>query len=223
MKKPQYILFDFDGTIADTGEGITKGVAYALRQFGIEVPDISALNVFVGPPLDDSFQKFYGLTKAQAVEARGHYHTYYSDQGLLQSVVYSGIEPLLAHLAAAGKTIALATSKPQTLAVFLLEHFNLVRYFDFISGSNMDGTHNDKAEVIATVLEHYGITDLSQAVMVGDRMHDIAGAKKTGLCSIGVLYGYGNRPEFEAAGADFIVETAADLEPLLLAEGGFLA
>lgn len=222
MKKPQYILFDFDGTIADTGEGITKGVAYALRQFGIDVPDLSVLHAFVGPPLDDSFQRFYGLSKEQAVQARGHYHDYYSDKGLLQSTVYNGIEPLLQHLTAAGKTVALATSKPQTLAVYLLEHFNLARYFDFVSGSNMDGTHNDKAEVIATVLEHYSIADLSQAVMVGDRVHDIAGAKKAGLLSVGVLYGYGNRAEFEEAGADFIIETAADLEPLLLAEEAFL-
>lgn len=212
----KYILFDLDGTLTDPKEGITHSVAYALESFGIHVEDTDQLCPFIGPPLLDSFMEFYGLSEAQAQEAIAKYRERFGPIGLFENQVYAGIPEMLGRLKAQGKHLIVATSKPTVYSAEILKHFGLYDYFEFVSGSELDGTRTDKAEVIAYALEHCGITDLGEAVMVGDRRHDIIGARKNGLESIGVLYGYGSREEFEAAGAGQIAKTVENLENLLV-------
>ncbi len=211
MKNYEYVFFDLDGTLTDPGEGITNGVAYALEKFGIHTTDRAELYKFIGPPLLESFTEFYGLTEAQAYQAIAYYREYYAPKGLLENVVYDGIEALLQELVRRGKRLCLATSKPETFARAILEHFGLAKYFHYIAGATLDGTINKKHEVIAYALEQCGITDNAKVVMVGDRKHDVLGAAEHSIDCIGVLFGYGDRPELEAAGAAYIAETVADI------------
>ncbi len=212
----QTILFDLDGTLTDPGIGITNSVMYALQKYGITVNDRSTLYKFIGPPLWESFERYYGFSEAEAKKAVGYYREHFSVTGLFENTVYDGIDAMLAALENAGKTLLVATSKPEVFAEQILEHFDLAKYFAFIGGSELDGARVNKDAVIRYVLEMNGVTDLSTAVMVGDREHDILGAKKAGIASAGVLFGYGSRFELEAAGADFIAGTVGDLHKLLL-------
>lgn len=211
-----YILFDLDGTLTDPGVGITSSVAYALEAYGIKVEDKSKLNCFIGPPLHESFVKYYNMSTLLAFDAITKYREYYSERGIFENEVYLGIPGLLQKLKQAGKAVIMATSKPECFAKRIAEHFNIDSYFDCITGSELDGGRVDKAEVIECALERMRITDRSKCVMVGDRLHDIIGAKKTGIHSIGVLYGYGSREELEENGADKIVSTVCELEAELL-------
>ena len=210
-----YILFDLDGTLTDPKVGITGSVAYALESFGIHIENHDDLCCFIGPPLLDSFMEYYGMSEEDANRAIAKYRERFSVTGLFENEVYDGIPQLLRQLKDAGKTLIIATSKPAVFSQRILDHFDLSQYFTFLSGSELDGTRNDKAEVIAYALEQCGITDLSQVIMIGDRKHDIIGARKNGLPCIGVLYGYGDRAEHESAGADYIVETVDELKALL--------
>ena len=212
-----HILFDLDGTLTDPGMGITNSVMHALTHFGIAVTDRSDLYRFIGPPLMDSFMEYYGLTEEQAVEAVRVYREYFADKGWAENTVYSGIESLLADLVAAGKMLLVATSKPQIFAERILVHFGLDKYFTHICGVALQAPRGySKADVIRDALDRAGVSDLTTAVMVGDRHHDIDGAKVVGMDSIGVLYGYGDRTEHEAAGADAIAESVAELKAMLL-------
>ena len=211
MNDKQYLLFDLDGTLTDPMVGITKSVQYALRHYGIEEPDLKKLCPFIGPPLKDSFMKYYGFSSERATEAITIYREYFSKTGLYENMEYPGIRDLLATLKAAGKHLYVATSKPELFSKQILEHFRLAEYFDFIGGANMDETRVRKGDVIRYVLEENQITELDKVVMIGDREHDIIGAKENSLESIGVLYGYGDREELSAAGADVIVETIREL------------
>lgn len=213
------ILFDLDGTVTDPKEGITKAAAAALASFGIhEEPD--DLTRFIGPPLDESFPEFYGFDGEQTNMATVKFREYFARQGWLENVPYPGMSALLAELRAAGKRLVIATSKPEVFAVKILEHFGMARYFDVICGAPLDNQAGaKKAAVIRSALKRAGIDDLRDAVMVGDRRHDIAGAHEVGLEAVGVLYGYGSREEHEAAGADLIAEDIAALKKLLLEEG----
>lgn len=216
MKEYKYILFDLDGTLTDPAVGITKSVAYALKKFGIEVSDMTQLNHFIGPPLLDSFMECYGFDKEKAQTAIDYYRERFRVKGLYENVVYDGVPEMLRVLKSSGKKLILATSKPEPFAKEILRHFGLEEYFVYAAGSNFDGTRTAKAEVIEYALEAAGVTDKSAAVMVGDRKHDIIGATKTQLDSIGVLYGYGSREELESAGATYIAETVEDLTKLIL-------
>lgn len=220
MINKQVLLFDLDGTLTDPELGITNSVAYALDFYGIHVEDRKTLHPFIGPPLRDSFERYYGFSKEKAEEAIWKYREYFSTKGLLENEVYDGIIPMLKMLKEAGKTLIVATSKPTVYSRQILEHFGLAEYFDDVQGSCLDGTRDAKAEVIAYALEQNHVTDLDAAVMIGDRCYDIEGAKKCGLESIGVLYGYGDRQEMEAAGAGHIVNNVAELKELLLAASG---
>lgn len=214
----QNILFDLDGTLTDPKVGITSAVAYALRAYGIETENLDTLCKFIGPPLKDSFMEYYGFGEAQAVEAIEKYREYFSVTGIFENVVYTGIEEMLACLVQQGKRLLVATSKPEVYAKQILEHFGLAGYFAFVGGSELSGERVRKGDVIAYVLEKNQIADKSRTVMVGDRSHDVCGAKEQGLPCIGVLYGYGDRPELEAAGADAIVASVGALRDLLLGE-----
>lgn len=216
MKTYDYILFDLDGTLTDPGIGITNSVMYALKKFNIDVPDRTALFKFIGPPLKSSFKEFYGFTDDRAELAVTYYREYFRKQGMLENVVYDGIPELLAYLKENGKTLIVATSKPEAFTLEILRHFSLLQYFDFVSGATMDDTRNKKADIIRYALETCNITDKSSAVMIGDRKHDIIGAKENGLDSIGVLFGYGDRKELSDAGATFIAATAAEVGKLVL-------
>lgn len=211
----QYILFDLDGTIIDPKIGITSSVAYALNKFNIHVEDLDNLCKFIGPPLKDSFMEYYNFSEEDAKQAILYYRERFQDKGIYENFLYENFEDLLIALKTQGKTLLIATSKPTVFAERILEHFNLRKYFDFVGGSNFDGTRANKSEVIFHVLKENSISDLSKAIMVGDRKHDIIGAKKAGLQSVGVLYGYGNYEELEASGADYIVKDVEELSILL--------
>lgn len=212
----QTVLFDLDGTITNSGAGITNGVVYALAKYGIEVRDKTELFCFIGPPLAESFMRYYGLSPEQAKEAIGFYREYYRDTGIFENTIYDGIESLLRNLRAHEKTLVLATSKPEVFARQILAHYGLDGYFLFIAGADLDGQRVNKADVIAYALASAGIAAGKDVVMCGDREHDVLGAQAHGLDSIGVLFGYGDRAELEQAGATHIAPTPADIEPIVL-------
>lgn len=207
----QTILFDLDGTLTDPGIGITNSVAYALKKYGITVNDRFELYKFIGPPLQRSFEMFYGFSPEDAVTAVEYYREYYQDKGIFENRLYDGIPKLLQSLKQIGKTLLVATSKPETFSLQILEYFDIKKYFTFVAGSNLDGSRSEKTEVITYALEAGHISDLSSSLMVGDRSYDIIGAKQAGIHSVGVLFGYGSREELETAGADHIAETEHDI------------
>ncbi len=216
----QNLLFDLDGTLTDPGIGITNSVSYALEQYGIKVKDRSQLYPFIGPPLRDSFEEFYGFSKEDAEMAVTYYREYYKEKGIFENQLYDGIPQLLQSLCDAGIRLFVATSKPECFAVRILEHFSIQQYFTYVAGSCLDGTRSGKDEVIAYALKAGNIQDPASAMMIGDRSYDITGAKKNGLASAGVLFGYGSRQELEKAGADFIAACPQDIYPLVLTAGG---
>lgn len=209
-----YILFDLDGTLTDPKEGITKSVEYVLNSHGILVDDLDKLCPFIGPPLQEGFMEFYGFPQDKAREAVFKYREYFSVKGWKENKKYEGIEKVLSSLKNQGKLLFVATSKPENMAVKILDYFGLSSFFEFIGGADMEETRVKKADVIRYVLETTGITDVSQAVMIGDREHDIIGAREVGMASVGVLYGYGSRKELKEAGADYIVENLEQLAGL---------
>ena len=216
MRNCDVILFDLDGTLTDSAPGILNSVRYACRKMGLELPAEATLRKFLGPPLIDSFRNLVGLSDADADRAVSAFREYFPTKGIFENEVYPGIAALLADLKAAGKTVIIATSKPEDFAKRIMEHFDLARYCDFICGATLDETRTDKAEVIAYALETAGITDKRGVVMVGDRKHDVIGAKKNGLPCIGAVYGYGSAEELRTAGAAVLAETVADLHKILL-------
>lgn len=216
MNKWQYIFFDLDGTLTDSQEGITKSVAYALRHFGIEVEDLTTLNVFIGPPLLDSFMKYFDFTETDARKAIDIYREYFSVTGKFENRVYEGIPQLLQRLKKAGKKLVVATSKPEVFARQIMEHFDLAEYFEETYGADLEGNRANKDQVLAYALKAQNVTDLSRAVMVGDREHDVLGAKKCGLETIGVLYGFGDLTELEESGAVAVAETPEQVGNLIL-------
>ncbi len=209
------VLFDLDGTVTDPGIGITNSIMYALHKFGIEVEDRTSLYPFIGPPLKESYHKYYGFDEAGQEQGVVWYREYYRDKGIFENILYDGMDRLLKQIKDSGRQVVLATSKPEEFADRILKHFGIAQYFDFVAGAAMDDTRTKKTEVIEYALTSCGITDVSTAVMVGDREYDILGAKAFGMDSIGVLYGYGDRQELEAAGATYIAEKVADIFDLL--------
>jgi len=210
------ILFDLDGTLTDPALGITNSVIYALKYFGIEVEDRTSLYKFIGPPLLDSFHDFYGFDAEKSKLAMKKYREYFAPKGLFENTVYDGIVPMLESLKASGKRLYVATSKPEIYAVQILEHFDLLKYFEFCGGSDIEETRVRKADVINYVLDRNDLSGVKkECVMVGDRKHDVLGAKEIGLDCIGVLYGYGSRDELCAAGATYVVESVADCQILI--------
>jgi phosphoglycolate phosphatase len=216
LKQYNYFLFDLDGTITDPAEGITNSVAYALQKYDIEVKDKTELHRFIGQPLLDSFSKYYGFYSQESQKAVDYYREYYRDKGILENKVYDGLEDILKRLQCDGKTLVVATSKPEVFARQILDHFGLSKYFMYIAGSNLDGTRTNKAEVIEYALKSCDIKSKDDVIMIGDRKYDIVGANKTGLDSIGVLFGYGNKDEFIDLGAVYIVETVWELYNLVV-------
>ena len=210
------ILFDLDGTLTDPRIGITKSVQYALKAFDIDEPNLDNLCKFIGPPLKDSFIQFYNFDEKKAAQAVERYRERYTDTGIYETHLYRGIDKLLEKLSLASKQLVVATSKPTVFAKRILEHFRIDHFFILVSGSELDNTRTSKGEVIRYGLEQLKITDISDAVMIGDREYDIIGAKKVGMASIGVLYGYGSYYELKNAGANIIIKDIEGLSAILL-------
>ncbi len=213
--KYKHIFFDLDGTLTDPGTGITNSVAYALRHYGIEEDDRKKLYRFIGPPLIDSFMLYYGFSREQAIDAVAVYREYFAPKGIFENEVYSGISEMLSQLKENGVKLYVASSKPEKFVVEILKHFELFEFFNGVYGSTMDGTRTKKDEVIAYALESENLS-ASDVIMVGDRHHDIDGAKKHGMRSVGVTYGYGGREEHESAGADCIADSVSALRKILM-------
>lgn len=207
----KYVLFDLDGTLTDPAEGITNSVAYSLSKYGIGVSDKKELCKFIGPPLKDSYMNYYGFSESEAVQAIEYYREYFKPKGMFENEVYSGVPSLLSRLKEQGKKIILATSKPEVFSTEILKHFDLYKYFDFVSGATLDGSLSKKADIIAHAISEMGITEKEKCLMVGDRAQDINGATANGIDSLGVLFGYGSREELESANATYIVETVEDI------------
>lgn len=211
-----YLFFDLDGTLTDPALGITNSFIHAIKYFGLEVPSYETLCSFIGPPLPDTFKQQFGFSEEKAAEGVKKYREYFSEKGLLENSVYPGIPELLAQLKQQGKKLIVATSKPEEYSVRIIEHFGLAQYFENVCGSLMDESRSKKDEVIAYAIERNGISDKSKILMIGDRKHDILGAKKVGLKSCGVLFGYGSLEELQTAGADFIAQNIQELKEICL-------
>ena len=208
------ILFDFDGTVFDTVEGITKSVRYALNKVGIDA-ELESLRCFAGPPLVDKFMEVYGFDRAAAEQATLDFRERYNPIGLNECCVFPGIKELLEKLHAAGKTVGLATSKPQELAEELLRRESMTGLFPVICGSRPDGNNSAKWQVVEHAMELCGAAK-ENTILVGDTKYDVAGAHRVGIACVGVRYGYAAEGELEAAGADAIVEDIPELEKFLL-------
>jgi len=204
-------LFDLDGTLTDPKEGIVKSVEYALNSFGIQVGDIDKLTEFIGPPLRDSFRKHYSFTESEIERAVSKYREYYTETGIYENIIYEGITEMLECLKAEGVSMAIATSKPTIYAERIAEHFNLLQFFDFIAGSELDGARSRKGEVIRYALDVMDHERKKPAVIIGDREHDIIGGQENGIGTIGVTWGYGSRIELEEAKAEKIVDSPNEI------------
>lgn len=215
MAEVSFVLFDLDGTLTDPGLGITNSVMYAMRAHGMEPPPRKELYSVIGPPLMDSFRRICAVGEQKAREMVDSYREYFADKGIFENRVYPGIPQMLSRLKDAGKTLLVATSKPELFARRIIEHYGLADFFAYVGGCNLDETRTRKAEVIAYVLDSAG-AQAERSVMVGDRMYDIAGAKECGMRSVGVLYGYGTRGELEQAGADHIAATSEEAADIIL-------
>ncbi len=214
-RQTQYLLFDLDGTLTDPALGITRAVQYALRHFGLEEQDEQKLLSYIGPPLLDTFRS-YGLTEEQSREALRVYREYFADIGLYENEVYEGIPEFLKAAQQAGYVLIMATSKPEMYACRLMQYFGLTDYFSCIAGSDMAETRADKAAVIRYAMQRVGLTDVGQAVMIGDRKYDVQGARDFGMRSVAVMYGYGSQEELSASNPTFLVETVEELSQLFL-------
>ena len=210
-----HIFFDLDGTLTDSAPGITNAIIYARKKWGLEPGTNADYLKFIGPPMPQSFEEYWGFSHEDAVRFLADYREYFGERGLFENDVYPGILDLLEALNAAGKHLYVATTKPTGFSVRIAEHFGFAKYFDMISGSDLHNT-NTKYSVIEAARRECG-ADMTDAVMIGDRFNDVEGAHLHGIPCIGVTWGFGNAGELQDAGADHIVNTAEELKRLLLA------
>ena len=216
--KYRYLLFDLDGTLTNPKTGITRSVQHALRHFGIEEPDTEKLVPFIGPPLVDSFMRFYGFSREQALEGVQYYREYFAAKGILENEVIDGIPERLGDLQRAGRILAVASSKPEPYVIQILEAFDLLKYFSVITGTTMDETRTDKREVIEETCRRLRLANTADVLMVGDREHDIIGARQFGIDSMGVYIGFAAPGELERAGATMIAHSVEEMRAQLLRE-----
>jgi len=211
-----HAFFDLDGTLTDSAPGIINSVCYALGRLGIEPLPREQLTCFIGPPLAWSFSTYFGMNDAEAQRAVDAYREYYRAGGMLENSVYDGIVNLLQALNQAGVVCVVATSKPYIFANRILRHFSLDGYFALVAGSELDGTRGEKSEVIAYAMEQLGLSDGNGVLMIGDREHDVLGAKAYGMDCAGVLWGFGTEEELCRAGATYLCRNTDELSALLL-------
>lgn len=212
------VLFDLDGTVADSGAGILNCVRYAFNKMNLEIPDEAVLKKFLGPPLMHSFTNFCGMSEEQAWKAFHFYRERYCgmDCCVTENSLFEGIYDVLEQLKNADKRIALATTKPENTADRIVEYFDIKKFFTAVCGAANDGSRGVKSEVIMDALERCGETDPRQVLMIGDRFYDIEGAKAVGTYSAGVLYGGSSREELEKAGADYLVSKPSEIVKIIL-------
>ncbi|NCC86479.1 MAG: HAD family hydrolase [Clostridia bacterium] len=215
MNKFKAVIFDFDGTIVDSGEGIRRSIEYALEKNGVPVGEKSKLNYFIGPPLNVSFEDMYGINGEQCEKLIETYRDRYARLGVYEVELYEGIVELLNTLKENGIKIGIASSKPTCFIKQVMEYFKISEFFDTVVGTNFEKHNADKKELINTALKNLGITDKSVSIMVGDRLYDINGAKGAGILSVGVLYGYGSETELKDAGADFLAHDVTEIYKIL--------
>lgn len=215
------ILFDLDGTLTDSGPGIINCLEYALQDQGIPIPAPDQMRSYLGPPLADTFRDVFGMNDQQVTQAIDKYRERYHDVGLFENSVYEGVPELLAELQGTGLRLVTATSKPEYSATRILQHFELDQYFDFIGASALDGSRDSKSLVIAHTLQKTNTHPTSHnMIMIGDRHHDVLGAKDHGIDTIGVLWGYGDAEELQSAGVISVAKNPAELRDLLLDSSG---
>ena len=212
-------LFDLDGTLTDSAEGILNSARYALKEMGREIPSDEILRKFLGPPLVVSFHEYCGMSENDAKEATRIFRVRYTDIGLFENMPYDGVREMLQRLKEGGIRLSTATSKPEDYARRILTKFDLIKYFDFLGAATFDETRHDKKAVLRYTLEALDIKDPGKAIMVGDRSNDIDGAHDFGLKCIAVRYGYGNDEEFKAHKADFIADTPGKVADMILTKG----
>ncbi len=214
-RKFDFVIFDFDGTVADTGKGIFTCASIAVKELGFEPLSDAQLRTFVGPPLLDSFMRTLAVDEATAAQAVSIYRANYSESGIYMFELYEGMDSLIRTLHASGIKLAIASAKPEKFIRKIIEHLNYGEFFGAISAPDLNNTEPSKTALVESVCAALG-ADKSGAVMIGDRHFDILGAKEAGVKSIGVTYGFGSREELTLAGADFLAESVADLKEILL-------
>lgn len=206
------IFFDLDGTLTESGEGITKSVQYALEKIGKPEEDLEKLKVFVGPPLMEQFMKYAGVDEETGRKAVEYYRERYEVKGIFENRPYDGVEDMLQELKRKGYILAVASSKPEYYVTKILDHFQLSSYFDVVVGSEMNGARTSKSEVIEEALKRIKMSDKRQEVlMVGDKEHDVLGARAAGLDCVAVAYGYGTKEELTEANPLKIVASVDEL------------
>ncbi len=211
MPKYELILFDLDGTLTNPESGLVKSFAYALSRMGIDCSDAEGLKRFIGPPLYDEWQRVYGFSAEQSGQALDYFHEYFEVYGWCDNVMYDGIPTLLSGLRAAGKRIALATSKPEVFAKKILRLFDIHPYFDFEAGAYSDRIRDKKWEVLAYALEQFPDIPKEKCVLIGDRIYDAEGAKICGIDAIGVGWGHGSAEELAQSGFVSVLQTPEEL------------
>ena len=211
MKSYKHILFDLDGTLTDPAEGITKCIAYALEAKGIITSDLDSLKPLIGPPLKDTFMHSYGFEEQEALACVDKYRERFAMQGLYENMLFDGVPELLQRLKSKDYKVYLATSKPEIFARRILQHFAIDQYFDFAGGSALDDSRPTKTSVIQYVMENARLTSPHDCIMIGDRKHDLIGARETNMDAIAVLYGYGSQAELEQESPAYLLHSVADL------------
>lgn len=212
----RYILFDFDGTVVNTGEGILKSLQYSFYEMGHEVPSQEELKKFIGPPVYYSFTHYCGIGEDKVGDYIRKYRERYKREGIYECELYKDMLTLLGTLKDSGYTLGIASSKPEHLIFDVADYLDITKYFDAVVGVKSDASrHTTKTGLILEAMDKLGVSDKSQVLMVGDRHYDITGAKGAGVSSCGCLWGYGNKEEFQECDADFIIEDPLDLLNLL--------
>lgn len=209
------VLFDMDGTLIDSSEGITKSVQYALKEFGIDEPDTDKLRVFIGPPLRDSFVRHYGFTREQAEHAVALYRKRYNTIGIFECRLYPGVEECIRTLRGAGYRIGIASSKPEVSCKRILGHFGILELFDEVSGATMDGHIETKEEVLRELLRRWSDIPQNEMCLIGDTIFDVEGANRIGIPCVAVSFGFGEVEEMCAAGAVAVCNAMCELPRMI--------
>ncbi len=208
------VLLDFDGTIADTGEGIFSSVRYAIEAMGFDPQPEEVIHTFIGPPVFSSFKNALNLSDEDSAKAVEKYRERYIESGIYQLKIYDGLEKLMEDMKKSGIKLAIASSKPENFIIKILDFLKINNLFDYIAAPESDKAPESKTSLVERAINHSGV-EKSKAIMIGDRYFDIDGAKDAGIDSIGVTFGFGSKDELQNAGATYIAENADDIRKII--------